>query len=106
MKRLIMGLGTVGLFGLAIWGAQAAPLAPRLTGAENFSPLVQVGCSRYSANDRCPYGARIIQGPGGRWWCEPCGGRHYGRGWGGGYYGGGYPRGYYGGGYPRRHYYY
>jgi hypothetical protein len=109
MERLTIALGTAGLIGLAVWSAQAAPLAPDISATQNFSPLVQVGCGRGRAEtQRCPYGTTLSRGG----WCKPCWGG-YGHGYGGGYghgwdrgYGGGYRhRGYYGG-YPHRQYYY
>jgi hypothetical protein len=96
MKRLTMGLGAFSVIGLLVLGAQAAPFTGTTnisSAAQNFSPLVQVGCARWG--DRCPLGQRIVRGPGGRWWCAPCGGY--------GWYGRPYHRY---GGYPRRHYYY
>jgi hypothetical protein len=76
MKRLTMSLGAIGFFGLAVWGAQAAPLssAPVISVTKSLSPWVQVGCAR--PGDNCPYGERIVRGGGG-WWCEPCGSGYY-----------------------------
>jgi hypothetical protein len=96
MKRLTMGSGAFSVIGLLVLSAHAAPFTGTTDispAAQNFSPLVQVGCARWG--DRCPLGQRIVHGPGGRWWCAPCGGRY-------GWYGKPYHRY---GGYPRRHYY-
>ena len=109
MKRLAMGLGAVGVFGLAVWGAHAAPLsrAHDMSANQNFSPLVQVGCGRGRAEtQRCPYGTTLSRGG----WCKPCWGddHRYGGGYGHDWrrgYDGGYPHEGYRG-YPRRGYYY
>ena len=74
MKSALLPI-TVGLIlGSAVCGVKAAPLSGLSPAtSQNQSPIEEIGCSRSSSNDTCPYGYQP-RGYG----CKPCGWNQYG----------------------------
>src|SRR5215831_18044877 len=68
MKSALVPI-TVGLIlGSAVCGVKAAPLSGLSPAtSQNQSPIEEIGCSRHSSNDTCPYGYQP-RGYG----CQPC----------------------------------